>query len=289
MPTGTKNQSSQHQVLDPCLLGRPVHLLPRFAASLAQELGAAMLSPAWRRNWAAFRIESVAFGRAPEAPGLRWLGVAGAQGTLAVAFERRLLLGLLMCRYGRRGAAVLPAHDLAGERVTATEERLAVVLTQQIAEVLSARVSAALVAAGLADAVPASGPGPAAPVAAPGKAAWTICVVLRPAQSDQQVTFWMAPDSALMAAILQGLLSDSGRPRAPAAREPLVSTLQVRLDACLVSKEIVLANLFELKVGDVIPVAVGRADVLLDESRLFTAAVAEHKGKLCLTSFEDTE
>jgi flagellar motor switch protein FliM len=34
---------------------------------------------------------------------------------------------------------------------------------------------------------------------------------------------------------------------------------------------------------------VGRADVLLDENRLFTAAVAEHKGKLCLTSFEDAE
>jgi flagellar motor switch protein FliM len=34
---------------------------------------------------------------------------------------------------------------------------------------------------------------------------------------------------------------------------------------------------------------VGRADVLLDEARLFTAAVAEHKGKLCLTSFEDAE
>jgi len=28
---------------------------------------------------------------------------------------------------------------------------------------------------------------------------------------------------------------------------------------------------------------------LLDEARLFTAAVAESKGKLCLTSFEDAE
>jgi flagellar motor switch protein FliM len=57
----------------------------------------------------------------------------------------------------------------------------------------------------------------------------------------------------------------------------------------LVSKEIPLAALFALKVGDVIPVSVGRADVLLDESRLFTATVAEHKAKLCLTSFEDAE
>ena len=50
-----------------------------------------------------------------------------------------------------------------------------------------------------------------------------------------------------------------------------------------------LEALFGLKLGDVIPVTVGRADVLLDEARLFTAAVAEHKGKLCLTSFEDAE
>jgi flagellar motor switch protein FliM len=61
------------------------------------------------------------------------------------------------------------------------------------------------------------------------------------------------------------------------------------LEGCLVSKEITLGTLFGLQVGDVIPVSVGRADVVLDNSRLFTAAVAEHKGKLCLTSFEDAE
>jgi flagellar motor switch protein FliM len=292
MPTVIQDQSSQLQVLDPILLGRPVHLLPRFAAGLADALGTAMQSPAWRRNWAAFRLDSVAFGRAPEAPGLRWLGVSGGRGMVAVAFERRLLLALLSCRYGRRAEAALPAHDLSGERVTATEDRLAVVLTQQLAEVLSARVSGALAAAG-ADAeaqVRAGALAPATPVAAPGKATWAIKVALRPLQSVQAVEFWMAPDHDLMAAILQGLLPEKGRTRAPrAALEPLSASLQVRLDGRLVSKEMALASLFELKVGDVIPVSVGRADVLLDESRLFTAAVAEHKGKLCLTSFEDAE
>jgi flagellar motor switch protein FliM len=297
MPTVIQDQSNQLQVLDPSLLGRPVHLLPRFAAGLADALGAAMQSPAWRRNWAAFRLDSVGFGRAPDAPGLRWLGVSGAHGMVAVAFERRLLLALLSCRYGRRGEAALPAHDLSGERVTATEDRLAVVLTQQMAEVLSARVSGALAAAGAGAEAQAQKTqsragalAPATPVAAPGKAAWAIKVALRAAQSDQAVEFWMAPDHDLMATILQGLLPEKGRARAPrAAFEPLASSLQVRLDGRLVSKEIALATLFELKVGDVIPVSVGRADVLLDESCLFTAAVAEHKGKLCLTSFEDAE
>ena len=85
-------------------------------------------------------------------------------------------------------------------------------------------------------------------------------------------------------------LAPAPRPHAPQGpAEPLVSKLQVKLDGRLVSKEITLGALFELKVGDVIPVSVGRADVLLDDARLFTAAVAEHKGQLCLTSFEDAE
>jgi flagellar motor switch protein FliM len=34
MPNATLDTSAQHQVLDPSLLGRPVHLLPQFAARL---------------------------------------------------------------------------------------------------------------------------------------------------------------------------------------------------------------------------------------------------------------
>ena len=77
--------------------------------------------------------------------------------------------------------------------------------------------------------------------------------------------------------------------RTQRANEPLASGLSVKLEGRLASKEMTLEALFALKVGDIIPVSVGRADVLLDESRLFTANVAEHKGKLCLTSFEDAE
>jgi flagellar motor switch protein FliM len=278
MPTFTPHQARDYQLLEPTLLGRPVHLLPRFATALGDALAAAMQTGAWRRSWDAFRLEGVEFGRVPDDQSLRWLGMAGARGTVAVAFERRLLLGLLNCRYGRRGAPVLPQHDLSAERVTATEERLAVVLTQQMAGVLNERIGAGQETA----AVPT-------PAAAPGKAAWAIRIVLREAQSGEQGQCWLAPDAALMDAILQGLQPDKARTRPAPACPPLASSLQVRIDGRLISKELPLAALFALKVGDVIPVSVGRADVLLDESRLFTAAVAEHKGKLCLTSFEDAE
>ncbi|OON64095.1 hypothetical protein B0920_12415 [Massilia sp. KIM] len=289
MPINPPDRSRDVQVLDPSLLGRPVHLLPTFAARFADALGEAMGSPAGRRYWGAYRLISLAFERAPEGPGLRWLGAPGRFGMAAVAFERVLLLGLLEGRYLRRNPA--PAQrDLAAERVTATEERLAASLTQQLAALLDAQVAEGLAAAGAAAEVPAAPVGAVVPASAPGRAGWVIRVALRAPQAEQDSLFWIGLDQELMGHVLAGLMADKGGARGKQPRaEPLAASLSVKLDGRLVSKEITLAALFELKVGDVIPVSVGRADVLLDESRLFTAFVAEHKGKLCLTSFEDAE
>jgi len=221
----------------------------------------------------------------PQQENLRWMSASGAMGTVSVAFERGLLLTLLERRYGGRGAAATP-RDPGTERVTATEERLIVVLTQQMVDLLYARVAVSMAM----DVAPK--PVSAAAVAVstrPGKSAWTLQATVRHANGTSG-QFWIAPDQALMAAILGSLRPENTRTnalRGPA--EPLSSKLQVKLDGRLVSKEITLGALFELEVGDVIPVNMGRADVLLDEARMFTAAVAEHKGKLCLTSFEDAE
>lgn len=300
------DRTRDFQVLDPCLLGRPVHLLPVFAARLAETLGAAMASPAGRRYWGAFRLEKLEFERAPADRGLRWLGVSGHYGVAAVAFDRSLLLGLLEGRYARRttasGAAV--QRDPVVERITATEERLASTLAQQLAHLLDARVADGLIAAGVAGIpqvfTPFKAGASAVPAVAPGKAGWVIRAVLRaqygrrdtdePGEAAPDGQLWISLDHDLMAHVLQGLMSERGKARSSRmAREPLASHLHVRLEGRLVSKEVTLAALFGLKVGDVIPVSVGRADVLLDDSRLFTASVAEHKGKLCLTSFEDAE
>ncbi|WP_229425488.1 hypothetical protein [Massilia sp. Se16.2.3] len=96
-------QPRPHQVLDPTLLGRPVHLLPAFAATFADDLVAMLAAPSWRRYWGGFVLDGVEFARAPESASLRWLGMGGPQGTAAVAFERSLLVGLLEARYGGRG------------------------------------------------------------------------------------------------------------------------------------------------------------------------------------------
>ncbi|TXF99267.1 FliM/FliN family flagellar motor switch protein [Massilia arenae] len=307
MSINQSDRSRDFQVLDPCLLGRPVHLLPAFATRLAEALGAAMASPGGRRYWGVYRLESLAFERAPDDRSLRWLGLGGPYGLAAVAFERSLLLGLLEGRYARRtqGPNAAPQRDPGVERVTATEERLAATLAQQVATLVDERIAEGLTAAGAASpAAPqlAKAGASIVPASAPGKAGWVIRAVLRAQygrrESDEpglvapEGRLWIGLDHGLMAHVLQGLMAERNGARgagARMAREPLASHLQVKLEGRLVSKEVTLAALFGLKVGDVIPVSVGRADVLLDDSRLFTAAVAEHKGKLCLTSFEDAE
>jgi len=284
MPNANPDTISQHQVLDPALLGRPVHLLPLYAARLQDDLDAAMQG-ASRRYWGGWRLDNVEFGRVPQQENLRWMAATGAMGTVSVAFERGLLLTLLERRYGGRSAGATQ-QDAQSARVTATEERLVVVLTQQMVDLLYGRVAASTAMEVAPAPVPA---GAVASSTMPGKSAWALRVQVRDANGAIG-QFWIAPDQSLMAAILGTLRPESQRPRTPRGpAEPLSSKLQVKLDGVLVTKEVTLGALYDLQVGDVIPVNVGRADVLLDEARLFTAAVAEYKGKLCLTSFEDAE
>lgn len=293
MPTVTSSPAAQqHQVLDPCLLGRPVHLLPQFAAQLTDDLAAAMRVAGARRYWEAFQMLAVDFVRTPE-PGQagRWLGFSGGAGAMAFSIRRGGLLAILNYRYGRRGQAPTPAPDPATVKVTATEERLAVVLGQQVCGALAQRVAANLARAGHgAAAIAAAAPILPRPALAPAPGSWTVGVTLRDIHSGDPLTYWITLDQTVMAAVLQGLAQERVRERVPRGPGvPLGSTLQVRLDGRLVSKEITLETLFSLKLGDIIPVSLGRAQVLLDESPLFTAAVSENNGTLCLTSFEDTD
>ena len=261
-----------------------MHLLPAFAGAFAEDMTAMLSAPGWRRYWSSFELAQVEFERAPESSALRWLGMSGPHGSAAVAFERALVVGLLEARYSGKGPA-RTLRDPVGERVTATEERLAHTLTQQLSEVLAMRVR---VASGAAGVELASAPlSPVAP-AVPGKNAWALAITLREPQGGSTARCYIAPDARMMGLILQALQPERPQ-RATRSGESIGTGLKVKLDGRLVTHEITLETLFGLKVGDVIPVSVGRADVLLDDARLFTAAVAEHKGKLCLTSFEDAE
>ncbi len=206
-----------------------------------------------------------------------------------------MLLSVLNFRYGS-GKADAAALDENTVKVTATEERLAVVLGQQLAGTLAGRIELNLPV--LDKPAPAEGEPEAeavdsefkpAPGSQPPKGSWIITVTVADIRSGATGQYWFALDKTLMASVLRGLLRDrdAGKKAQPAA--PLAQRLQVGLVGRLASKEVPLGSLYDLQVGDVIPISLNRADVLLEDSRIFTAAVTEHKGKLCLTSFEDAE
>ncbi|WP_295997418.1 FliM/FliN family flagellar motor switch protein [Rugamonas sp.] len=288
----TTKPSAPHQILDPSLLGRPVHLLHLFAAQLRDDLSQAMRLVMNRRYWGGFQVEDVECSRTDSADEAgRWLTYDAPSGVIGFSLERKVLLSVLNFRYGRNKSDATGAVDAAAVRVTATEERLAVVLGQQLAATLAARI--ALNLPGGADAVKA--PGAAADFktaigSPPLKGGWLVCVTLTDIDSGSPGKFWFALDKQLMAAVLSGLLRGRAQAKKPSrGLGPLAQRLQVALNGRLITKEVPLGSLFDLQVGDIIPISLHRADVLLEESRLFTAAVSEHKGKLCLTSFEDAE
>jgi flagellar motor switch protein FliM len=299
--TTMTKQPAQHQVLDPSLLGRPVHLLPIFASQLRDDLTQSMRLNMHRRYWGGFQVDDVQFSRidGSNTPNSRWLSFAAPAGQIAFALERKVLLSVLNYRYGNGATAA--KSDTAVEvdestvRVTATEERLAVVLGQQLAGTLAGRIEANLPAAkpvaddANAEAAAADYGFKPATGAQPAKGAWVIVVTLSDVGNGAPGRFWFALDKQLMAGVLRGLLRDrdGAKKRKPAG--PLAQRLHLGLTGRLASKEVMLGSLYDLQVGDVIPISLHRADVLLEDSRLFTAAVTEHKGKLCLTSFEDAE
>lgn len=305
MTTITKTDpSTQLQVIDSCLLGRPVHLLHIFAAQFREDLAMAMRLPMSRRYWGGFEVEAVFFDRAGAEPCQgRWLSFSAGSSRIGFSLERGVLLGVLNHRYGRSALplaaaeAADPATEPAPEpklaagavRVTATEERLAVLLGQQLSGALAMRVRANLAAAG--QPVPqAPEPMRVIPGAVPGKGAWIICVDVRDPGDGAQGRFWFALDKPMMADVLHGLRPERKQAsKVLRGARPLASQLHLKLDGRLVSKQVHLGALFELQVGDIIPISLSRTDVMLEESLLFTAAVSEHKGKLCLTSFADAD
>ena len=291
MITTKTDQTVRHQVLDSCLLGRPVHLLHVFGAQLRDDLAVALRQPMSRRYWGNFQIDAVTLSRVENEDGTnRWLSFSTPAGQPGFALERQILLSVLNYRYGSAGAkGALP--DPAQVRVTATEERLAVVLGQQLVTSLFARIDRNLQTLGKSSAIDAGAELAVQSGVHPARGGWIVTVALSDVEAGQSGTFWFSLDKRLMADVLRGLLPERAQAKKAlrGSVRPLASRLQVTLEGRLVSKQVQLGALFDLRVGDVIPVSLSRTDVMLDDSRLFTAAVSEHKGKLCLTSFEDVE
>lgn len=302
--TNNKRSSAQtYQVLDPRTMGRPVHLLGKFNEQLRDDLAELLHTRLNRRYRSRFEIESICLApQADQSKPRRWLSYVSATGRIDFALDRPLLLCILDYRYGGRDgdagarsatqAAVAPGSQAVPE--TATEERLAAMLGGQLVGAVATRIEAMQPRTDDA-AVPA----PAMTLSElPNNLcsddAWILRVNV--IEHEQQVSgsLWFRLDEAWMTRLLRNLAPPRDRRGAQriagaATTQPLPARLQLTLVARLLEKQVPLGVLLDLRVGSVIPVSLGATDVLIGDTRLFTGRIVEHKGRLCLTSFEYVE
>lgn len=269
-----------HSALDPRTLGRPVHLLGEFAALLRHDLVERVHTSLNRRYQSRFELGEVSIAQL-EAPApsqsQRWLLFDAPTGEIGFALERPLLLSLLDYRYG---AGAAPAKG-ASHPETATEERLAAMLarqfigtvTRRIAMLPGVSVDAGELRDGRRD--------------APAPRAWTLRAELSEHGHGVDGVLWITLGQGWMEQVFRGLAP--ARHSTPPAAVQLGNALQLDLCTRLLETELPLGVLLDARVGDVIPIDLGPTAVLVNDSLLFRADVAEHKGKLCLTSFQDVD
>jgi flagellar motor switch protein FliM len=298
--------SPRPAALDTRSLGRPVHLLPRVAVRLRETLHRQLCLPWNRRYHAHYDLREVTLQpldrAAREAEALldpdagRWLHAMGPSGLVACRIDRMLVNGLMARRLGLAGGTADPAPgDLSTTPITATEERLLQALARQGCQLTLQGL------AQLAQQGPDSDDGTAAselPALQVGSLptnstdAWEITLVVRDAdaQPERDMSLRVVLDGAYLSPLLRQLASlHRGPSRAAVAVQPLARRLTLKLQARLLEQEMELGSVLDLAPGSLIPIHLADATVLVEGSALMRAAVAEHHGKLCLTSFEDLE
>ncbi|MGE5451505.1 MAG: FliM/FliN family flagellar motor switch protein [Acidobacteriota bacterium] len=293
-PTRHKRHPA-HTVLDPRLLGRPVHMLQAFTSRLKADLSEVFIGSLNRRYRATFQIGDVSLSPADQQghtldDDVRWLTLAAAVGRIGFQIDRPVLMTVLHYRYGLQDSRA--ADDTRGNHApaTATEERLATTLGLQLVNILALRIETP--ESGFEHEISPPHDFTPVPLAVPQSGSWTLSVVVRELTHEVEGVIRFRLDAAWMERLLRNLAphrDKGGNPGATANMAPLGAQLPLTIVARLLEMDMPLGNLMDLRVGDVIPVRLGAADVLIDEARLFEATVAEHQGKLCLTSFEDLE
>ncbi|MGN6826389.1 FliM/FliN family flagellar motor C-terminal domain-containing protein [Paucibacter sp. M5-1] len=264
------------QPLDPRTLGRPVHLLPRFAEQLGEALGELFLGHN-RRYRAQYEIGAISIKPVgPEAVAGRWMVGEAAHGRVACLAERALVLNLMAHRYGNAGAG---SSEPPAE--TATEERMLSWLCLQSLQCALRLIGEPADAAATPTLQPSLQPQLSA-------GSWFIQISVRELGQGLQSQLLLALDPLYIGKLLKRL--GQTQPQPPKAdTQQLAKQLKLKLEARLLEQTLPLGELLDLRPGDLIPVRLKSTDVLVDGALLFTASVAEHQGKLCLTSFVDAE
>jgi flagellar motor switch protein FliM len=296
--------------VNPRTIGRPVHLIDKFTTQIRGDLTDGFCEPLNRRYSASFEIAEISLVHSvtPHEPQRRWLNYQTEMGCIGFALAREVLLCILGYRYGTHGkatglasqesqaadasaSAIPPASAIPMEPASAGEERLTTMFGSQLVSLVAARIEAQQPRAADAHS------GPSAQITevsshVPTEDSWTLRAAITERTRKLQGALWFVLDAACMERLLNSLSLARARAapqKSAAAVQPLPARLQFTLMARLLEKEIPLGALLDTGVGDVIPFSLRAADVLIGSSRLFTASIAEHRGKLCLTFFEDVE
>lgn len=269
--------ASRCPVLDPRTLGRPFHQLQDFTARLGEALGRYFFQRFNRRYGCAFSVGGVRLQLAQTPPGMQWCSYRTAGGQISVALKRSLLLTLLDYRYGGNGE-LPPGAESSPE--TESELRLLDLLGRELAALLQQSIQ------------PEAAATDAGPLLLQPPAAGSQLLQITLHENTRQLSgmLWLALDerwlSQLLASVAPRQLPSPTEP----TTLPLGRQLQLRLHAQLLELQLPLGELLALRPGDTLPVRLPPlARVQVDDAHLFDAAVAEHDGKLWLTSFQDVE
>lgn len=275
-------------VLNPCELGRPVHLLGRLCQRAHTDLSSALdthFAPRQGPRLCLGELEHLRTSTALREA--RWIAFDTPIGRIGFAAERPVVLALLACRHGLEDWHVPDLAVLALPE-TATEHRLATQLGQRLVGVLVTRLLAGLNET--ASEPPVVTPQPVRPGAgAPlGERAWQLHAALGLQGGEVMGQLRWALDSAAVDHLLRRLAPQRrarGTPLADAAT--LRQRLPLQLLARLVEKRLPLGDVLDLRPGHVLPIDIHHARVRIQDTPVFNAALVEHKGKLCLTAFQE--
>lgn len=286
--TTIKRTNPPYQILDPATLGRPIHLLRNFSALLKDELTETLRTAFNRRYRAHFEVADVSISQFDgELPQARWRTYGCPQGRIGFSVDRQLVLAILAYRYG--ATEKMPGEGDALPPETASEERLAGNLGQTFSDLLVKCIEMRHgEAAADAEPVPPALAFMASGTPAYGK--WIVKAVIVETAFNMRGTLYLTLDESWLARLLHNLAPLREKRGDSLVKTPVAANqIPLMVVARLLEKEMQLADLLNMRVGEVIPISMRDADVLIDGSRLFTATVAENDGKLCLTCFEDAE
>ncbi|MGC1548517.1 MAG: FliM/FliN family flagellar motor C-terminal domain-containing protein [Rhodanobacter sp.] len=267
------------RMLDPCTLGRPFHLLEDFNQRLGKQIERHLHSRFNVRHGATFAVTRVAITSFVASQGEgTWRGYRAPAGKLAIRLDRRLILAMLGYHYGDKSNMVR-VDDTITE--TDSEQRFGIATGLSLLDLLVTSI---------APSEPSQTFTPEA-LHSPTSSKRVIRVTVE----ERALKLSGHLEFALDAAWVSLLFASVATGRAIAmpgtnARAPLETRLPITLSARMLTKEVLLDDVLALVPGDIIPVRLPEtADVLIGESRLYRAVIAEHGGTLCLTSFEDIE